>query len=685
MHKGMFRLWAVGCAGMVFSIVSVECAGEPCSLALHDNTVSVGNGNCTCAPGYYKASPALSLPEQREWWCEPCEAGYFKAANGLLACLPCASDYTWSPVGQAACVQCSETSMLTPETRHRKCIPCPSTIVALLAYIDLQHIRNVAVRAATGENLLLSRGNIAQFAQLFVVDEAQCRLAPMMASVAGLLRPRTVCAAGTHVVVPATTGQDGDTVCQDCEVGKYSEETGVLACKNIAACVDARFVDQTAIGSSEMARKIDSNCVLDWDAQAVSMGRYPYVMPGQSFRFDDTRHGSIVGYSPCVGGSTFKCMVLGVDRCVHDYVNAWKQGLMVLDSQNPSICQLQCADGYYMLHTKCTACDAGSHKPAAAPEAQQCQPCAAGTHTATPATVVCTACVLGKYSSQDRTACVDECEPGVFYKVGHRCYPAARSYISELSANLRTQRINIQACPVAEGPQDSPPSQWGASVQQIQYGGVGEAYCRVSSRCLANYIWDSGSGSCQACATVSNAQISQFEHGCMPSCDPGFFVVPIQGASTVTRVFRCERCENSFGAFQRGNCGEASYLNDTCTEPNKNTPCLPCSGVQQAFQVFDALQVLPFAHSRADRCQFRCRGVQFVGQKPWYYLDIATAAAMMGMDSLQLQQKLAVHVAGAEKVGAFFLCVLCFIVFLCFDMSLCVCVCARVCNRQCAS
>jgi len=33
MHNGMFRLWAVGCACMVFSIVSVECAGEPCSLA----------------------------------------------------------------------------------------------------------------------------------------------------------------------------------------------------------------------------------------------------------------------------------------------------------------------------------------------------------------------------------------------------------------------------------------------------------------------------------------------------------------------------------------------------------------------------------------------------------------------------------------------------------------------------
>jgi len=107
--------------------------------------------------------------------------------------------------------------------------------------------------------------------------------------------------------------------------------------------------------------------------------------------------------------------------------------------------------------------------------------------------------------------------------------------------------------------------------------------------------------------------------------------------------------------------------------------------VQQAFQVFDALQVPPFAHSRADRCQFRCRGVQFVGQKPWYYLDIATAAAMMGMDSLQLQQKLAVHVAGAEKVGVFF-CVCCALLFfLCFDMSLCVRVCARVCNRQCAS
>jgi len=285
------------------------------------------------------------------------------------------------------------------------------------------------------------------------------------------------------------------------------------------------------------------------------------------------------------------------------------------------------------------------------------------------------ACVVGKYSSQDRTVCFDECKPGVFYSVGHRCYPAVRSYILELSSDLRTQRINVQACPVAVGPQVSPLSQWGASVQQIRYGGVGQAFCRVSSQCQTNQIWDSSSGSCKVCAAVSNARNSQFEHGCMPSCNPGFFVVPIQGVSVVTRVFNCERCENSFGAFQRQNCRETSYLNDTCTEPNKNTPCLPCSGVQQAFQVFDALQVPPFAHSRVDRCRFRCRDVQFVGTKPWYYLDIATAAAMMGMDSSQLQQKLAVHVAGAEKVGPLcyflrFLCVYIQLVFFIVNMLL---------------
>jgi len=668
----MFRFWAVGCACIFFPLVSVDCAGEPCSLALHDNTVSIGNGNCTCAPGYYKANTALSLTETREWWCEPCEAGYFKAANGLSACLPCASDYTWSAVGQAACVQCSETSMLTPETRHRKCIPCPSTLVALLAYIDLQHIQNVAVSAATGQSLALNRANIAEFAQLFYIDEAQCRMPPMIANVASLLRARTICAAGTHVVVSPTTGQDGDTVCQDCEVGKFNGDMGALACKTVAACADARFLDLSLLKYSETARKINSNCALDWNAQAVSMGKNPYVMSGQTFLFDDTRHGIIVGYSQCVVGNTAKCIVFGVNRCVHDYVEAWKLGSIMLNSQNPSTCQYRCADGYYILNTKCTACVAGSYKPAAAPEAQLCQACAAGTHTSVSGAVACMSCAVGKYSSQDRTMCVDECRPGVFYHTGHLCYPVVRSYILELSEDLRTRRINVQVCPLASGPKDSPLSQWGASVQQIQYGGVGEAYCRVSSRCQTNQIWDRSSGSCKACAAVSNAQINQFEHGCMPSCNPGFFVVPIRVASGVTRAFTCERCENSFAAFQRENCAETSYLNDTCTEPNQNTPCLPCSGVQQAFQVFDALQVPPFAHSRVDRCQFRCRDVQFVGAKPWYYLDIATAAAMMGMDALQLQQKLAVHVAGAEKVCLF----LCFWVFfrvlVCFTVFSCV-------------
>jgi len=38
--------------------------------------------------------------------------------------------------------------------------------VALLTYIDLQHIQNVAVSAGTGQSLALNRANIAEFAQL---------------------------------------------------------------------------------------------------------------------------------------------------------------------------------------------------------------------------------------------------------------------------------------------------------------------------------------------------------------------------------------------------------------------------------------------------------------------------------------------------------------------------------------
>ena len=660
-HKHRFRLVLAECIHIMFAIVFVEGAGEPCSLALHDNTIDIGNGNCTCAPGYYQSHNAvgstLTLAETSRWWCEPCEAGFFKTGNGLSACLPCDSDHMWSAVGQAECVKCGETSMLTLETKHTRCIPCPSSIITLLAYVDLKHVRNVAVRAQDGQTLLLSAANVAQFAQHFFIDEAVCCLPAMMSDVSSMLRPRTICPAGTKVNPPAiasqASAQDPDATCQDCGFGEYSDTTGALVCQTVTKCLDARFRDSTGIAYATTARKINSKCELDWLQDMVSVGRHPYVATGEYFKFHDQRHSLILGYSTCAGAYNIKCTVLGANRCQFDFLDSWKQGLVPLNNQQSTPCQYRCADGYYVLNSRCTACAVGTYKLGGTAELQTCSQCAAGKHAPSPASLVCVSCGIGKFSSFDRSMCISECQSNTFYSKGHLCYPVSRSYIIELSGDLRTQRINVQECPAVSGQQSAQLTPWGEGVARIFYAGTGETYCQVSSACATSEIWDTRTETCKPCAIVTNAHSNSFEHGCVPQCRPGFFVVPREGRTAMTAKFICKPCENSFAAFRREKCDDNAYLNDTCTAPNQNTPCLPCSNVQQAYQVLDTLQVSLLAYDKAGRCKFRCRDVQYVGTKAWYYIDKSMVAGMLGLDLAAFEQRLATdNVPQAAKVCA---------------------------------
>ena len=663
----MFRFLFMVCLYVVFSIVSAKGTTELCSLALHDNIVNLGDGNCTCPSGYEYCQnrgdcgkppdildSTLAVTERNKWWCEPCEAGFFKPANGLSACMPCESDYTWSVVGQTVCSNCSETSMLTPETKHRRCIPCPSDIVTLLKYIDLKHVQNMPVQTLNGKTQFLSRTSVVQFTELFFIDRITCRLSPMVFDVRSLLRPRTICPIGTYIDSADSSTQiqfqDLDTVCLDCVMGKYNDEIGATQCKSVTKCLDARYYDKTEISYDTTRRTIDSNCELDWYQEWVFDGTYPYVSNGETFKFDDHRHTRIMGYSACIDGNFEKCYESNVYRCRFDYLSSWKLGSIVLNDQQSLTCEYRCVDGYYLLDSKCTACAVGKYKSTDTLEWQTCENCAAGKYTPTTGSVTCVNCDIGKFSSLDRSMCMDECEPNIQYNTMHWCYPLQRSYIIELPADLRTLRINVQACLVSSDLPDSQLSPWGTNVPRITYAGVGETYCQVSSVCSELQIWDENNNVCKSCTYVSNAYTDQFEHGCMPKCKAGFFVVPRQDAS-VTSVFTCQQCENSLAVFKSEQCAETSYLNDTCTEQNKNTPCMPCSGVQQVYQVLDAIQVSPIAYTRGERCKFRCRDSQYVGNSLWYYLDIDTAAEMMGMNLRQLQQKLAAHVSDADKVS----------------------------------
>jgi hypothetical protein len=75
--------------------------------------------------------------------------------------------------------------------------------------------------------------------------------------------------------------------------------------------------------------------------------------------------------------------------------------------------------------------------------------------------------------------------------------------------------------------------------------------------------------------------------------------------------------------------------------------------MQQAYQVLDTLQVSLLAYDKAGRCKFRCRDVQYVGTKAWYYIDKSMVAGMLGLDLAALEQRLAIdNVLQAAKVRA---------------------------------
>ena len=293
---------------------------------------------------------------------------------------------------------------------------------------------------------------------------------------------------------------------------------------------------------------------------------------------------------------------------------------------------------------RCAQCAVGKHKVSGTSELQACVQCAAGKYAASLGSTACVSCDIGTFSSLDHSTCISECKPNTFYNKGHLCYPVLRSYIIELSADLRTQRINVQECPLPAGRTGNALlSNWGEGVYRIFYAGVGEAYCQVSSACPTSEIWDVVGKRCRTCSAVINAHNSLFEHGCVPQCMPGFFVAPIQYATgtTITSKFVCNPCENSLATFQKQKCDDNAYLNETCTVPNQNTPCMPCSTVQQAYQVLDVLRVSPLSYNQAGRCKFRCRDTQYVGTKAWYYIDAGIVAEMMGLDLSELEQKMA--------------------------------------------
>jgi len=646
---------------------SVSAAGEqgrPCSKALHGDSMvqlSAGDSRCTCLAGYQLVADNAdnSIGGDTTWWCEACAAGFFKATQGLQACTPCETKNMWSAAGQTACVACGASSMVTTQTLHTVCVPCPSEMSTLVRYIDNQQLTNKAMpfpgpdSVSPDRLVTLFAGNMAEFRAVYVVNSDAC-LSPsdVVASVETMLTLRTVCQRGTHMRTAASgTRDDVDTECVPCGPATYNDEIGASACKAVTPCTDGRYVDATG-------RDKDSTCTLDWSEVQILLGNYP-ILPAsaEAYEFDAHRPVGIFGYTACKQPTSSadqqrlstKCGGAGHGLCVHDFTGSWQRGVVVL-ANVVALCQYRCRPGYHLWLGQCLQCAAGTHKHEGMPEDAACVLCDAGKHRSDSdlqaGTNVCSACGHGKFATTTRTTCEDVCTANRAYPGGHVCFRATPSYIIALPPGQQTLRVNVEPCPAATGT-----TAVVDAVTVVTYSNEGVLSCEAHAQCGSAYR--SVAGACEACPAVGSAQNGVFLHQCMPSCNPQHH--PVRKNAVVPPLYTCERCGHDTATFVLQKCAFADYLADTCSEHNKNTPCLPCSALQQQHQIHDIASVQINAFDRHGRCKFKCRGVQMVQNKNWYFVDVGTAADMLGMQQQALRTRLANNIDGGAQVGAFFL------------------------------
>ena len=634
------------CACLLLAILRTDAA-YLCSNAGNDYIVQLADERrCTCAPGYYlpaDGTGGISIGAgdigNAKWTCAACHAGYFKAETGVQACHHCATDYLWSAAGASVCNECAETNMLTPLTRNVACIPCPLDLATLLTYTRSRRIENTPMQLSPTIFIMPNANNMDAFRDKFHINQSLCRSAEMVRNVGHLLVLRTVCALGTYTS-PASLAlrvDDVDTVCLDCEAGKYNAQTAAHMCTNITRCENALSWDSTGVVFAGRGRTLDSTCTLDWNIDQVQQGRYPVVLGGDVFVFDSHRHVQIgSNYVSCVPDTTLlqtKCNSeppnVPTSKCRHDFLGAWQRGDLTLSAAANVLCKYRCQTQYVLTNAQCTQCVLGTFKTDSMSEAERCVLCAAGTYM--PNTNPRTGCIIcppNTFSSDDRTICHDVCVPNQNYASTHHCWRPRRSYLIILPVEQQKLRINVETC---EG---------GSATEQTRYAGEGEQFCRNARDCQRDEEWIQDQ--CLPCGLVNRA--TSFNFRCVPNCEQGYF--PSASAAVVSTVlpsgvpFFCKPCEASLEVFQSQGCRETEYLAEQCTVANTNNLCLPCSGLRQMFQERDPSSVLATAFRMQERCIFKCRGAETVQGNLWYYLDVQVVATMMGLTEPELRTRI---------------------------------------------
>jgi len=633
------------CIAALFTLLLVDSSYLCSNNDDRNNVIELpAMGLCTCAPGYFLVSRSLDAASAK-WVCEPCPAGFFKKDNGVQHCKPCESDYEWSGIAATECNTCPTTNLLTAETRHKICVPCPVSMLTLITYTAMQYIENDnALNLTPSLMARLNVQNMASFQSEFFINQTLCQSTEMVRNVQHILARRTVCPPGSRTVVERVVQfdtDDVDTKCVGCEVGTYNSFFGAPFCLNVTSCFNAMYWDATGIDWQQTGRMQNSDCQYDWNATLEAAGFYPRITGDVQFLFNSPRHiqfgGSYMQCRTTTSTSLAKCGDNAIfpgalsEKCEHDFIGAWQAGEILVSGlmSMPTACQYRCARNHYLSDGLCVRCSQGKFKNADMTEKQVCPLCDAGKHMSSQDGATCVACGAETFSSEDGTACLAECKPLVTYSSSHYCTRMVRSYLIILPVALQTRRVNVETCPGA------------VIASQTMYMGYGEHFCRDSDDCEQHEIWRNGM--CVTCTMIENVQSTpSFNYQCFPLCKENYFAarsdVAVVTRTSVDPPYICRACHASLEMFRAQQCGAAFYISETCIVANTMNPCVPCRA--GTFQIHDAASVALTAFRQEDRCIFKCRDAEIVQGKLWYYLSVVEIADMMGISEVQLRNQL---------------------------------------------
>lgn len=524
----------LSCEAGTFSDVPGSAVCSPCQPG---TISSAGDVRCIlCEPG---------LVAQTSRSCKPCAAGTYSNFTNCIQCAP----GSFSSFQSAQCQQCRPGTMSTVQADA--CVDCgPGTYArnSGLSVCDLcspgtfQNISGqndclpcdydtYSVMNKSATCVRCPSGSVAQPGQTVCL---QCE----GGKYATLNHECQSCSAGTRSVA-------GSTVCTACEPGQYSDAGTV----NCTECEPGKFLGQ---GYAE--------CTV------CSPGLY-------------TNQSGMFACYECGSGSVSWPNATGCEVCLKGYEPRQNECKPCDPNYFSNITGGVCAAcprgkaTIYTGATVCEACTAGRFNPAdgfeckdCAPgkfanttQAVECKPCPAGEKNELFAAPRCSVCGPGQYSEEGAIECSD-CPPGTFHsnvaqsscspcapgsfslQAATVCEPCARGQFSttggqctDCGAGTYGAQTNLTACTLCEAGkyQNANASSSCEVCKEGRFAKAGQAQCTsCSSEGDGMVALNNGSAACTACPDFSVAYSPSERTECR--CQAGYYMNP--------RNFTCEVC-----------------------------------------------------------------------------------------------------------------------------------------------